>query len=255
MPYEDNRDALDISSPAGQEWAKQQAEAASAAMAEGRALAALASSAAARTGVYQPMALLRQLEWERTWPQLAPDGTRRKAAPALAPVAVTPAQVKHTSTPVRATQFKAAPAGGPGVFEGYLSVFDNVDSYNDAVQQGAFTKTLAEAETRRSQTGNPYLYPVLYQHNYTQPIGGVLAAQEDSTGLYIRAQLDLDTSTGRDAYSGLMKGYLLGLSIGYIPIRAAEAPQRVRRLLEVQLKEASVVTFPANPETWVSQVQ
>ncbi len=56
----------------------------------------------------------------------------------------------------------------------------------------------------------------------------------------------------------MRKGLLRGLSIGYIPkkIRYA-AGGKIRVLEEIELKEISLVTFPANPKanvTWVKSV-
>ena len=43
----------------------------------------------------------------------------------------------------------------PGTFTGYASVFDVVDSYGDAVQKGAFKKTLREKKK----------FPLLWSHD------------------------------------------------------------------------------------------
>lgn len=253
--FENSKDGLDLTSAEGQAWAREQAEAAQKAMAEGKALLWAAQRQADKTGVFDPMRLLRQQNWERLWPTLAPDGSK-KAAPAPAPVAAAgavtpPLAVKHLAS---ARQVKAAPAGGPGVFTGYLSTYVK-DSYGDVVEPGAFAGTIQEAEARRGRIGTPYLFPLLWQHDTSRPIGGILDAKEDATGLLIKAQLDLDNSDGQRAYSGLTKGYAHGLSIGYIPLKAANGSGGARHLLAVKLLEGSVVTFPANPETWVTTVQ
>lgn len=141
-----------------------------------------------------------------------------------------------------------------GVFEGYLAVFGNVDSYGDVIERGAFKKTLAEAEKKRSQRGDKYLFPILWQHSPEEPIGGFLEMREDDFGLYVKGQLDLDIELGRRAYSGLKKGYIRGLSIGYDVVKQAWDGQ-IRRLKEINLWEGSVVTFPANPEANVERVK
>jgi HK97 family phage prohead protease len=137
-----------------------------------------------------------------------------------------------------------------GIFEGYLSVFGNTDSYKDIVEPGAFQKTINDARGRSSK----YLFPVLWQHDPREPIGGFLDMKEDRKGLFVRAQLDLNAPLGQRAYSGLKMGYLDGLSIGYDTIKHKYISD-VRHLLEVRMWEGSVVTFPANDLTRVSQVK
>lgn len=141
-----------------------------------------------------------------------------------------------------------------GVFEGYLAVFGNVDSYGDVIERGAFKNTLAKAEKTRSQRGEKYLFPILWQHSPHEPIGGFLEMREDDFGLYVKGQLDLDIELGRRAYSGMKKGYIRGLSIGYDVVKQAWDGQ-IRRLKEINLWEGSVVTFPANPLANVSAVK
>ena len=89
-----------------------------------------------------------------------------------------------------------------GQFEAIVSVFGNKDSYGDVVLKGAFTDTLAEWKA----SGDPI--PVLWSHRMDDPdynIGHVLEAKETDQGLWIRAQLDLDSPKGAQVYR-LMKG-------------------------------------------------
>lgn len=136
-----------------------------------------------------------------------------------------------------------------GTFEGYLSTYD-VDLVGDVVEPGAFKKSLNDAYQAKETRQNPFLLPILWQHDPTQPVGGFTDMQEDSQGLYVKGWLDLDTDIGRRAYSGLKMGYLGGLSIGYRVIRD-RVEKGVRHLLELALIEGSVVTFPANPQATV----
>src|SRR5690554_142482 len=65
-------------------------------------------------------------------------------------------------------------------FEGYGSIFGNVDAYNDVVEKGAFAKTLQEQKGR---------IKILWQHKTDEPIGIVKEAKEDEVGLWIKAEL------------------------------------------------------------------
>jgi HK97 family phage prohead protease len=144
--------------------------------------------------------------------------------------------------------------GASGTFTGYLSTFGNEDLVRDVVEAGAFTKTLADAEAKRAADGSPYLFPILWQHNPTEPIGGFTTMTEDEHGLYVEGALDMDIEQGRRAFSGLSKGYIRSLSIGYDVIRERWA-KALRYLVEIRLWEGSVVTIPANPAATVGDVK
>jgi HK97 family phage prohead protease len=131
-----------------------------------------------------------------------------------------------------------------GQFEGYASVFNNVDRHGDVVMPGAFRKTISE---------NPSV-PILWQHDQTKPIGVTMAIREDQNGLLVKGELNLDTQMGREAYSLLKQGALKGLSIGYQVIKD-DLAGRVRQLKEVKLMEYSLVTFPANERAQVTSIK
>jgi hypothetical protein len=146
-------------------------------------------------------------------------------------------------------------SGGTGTFTGYLSTFNNVDLGNDTIVQGAYQETLQAAQARRAKTGSPYLWPVLWQHDTTSPVGGVSSAVEDSTGLLITGEIDLDTDIGRQCWNALSKGYAQGLSIGYsVPTGGSKYQGNTRVLSRISLFEASVVTLPMDPNAGVTSV-
>src|SRR6185437_7491887 len=138
--------------------------------------------------------------------------------------------------------------GDDGSFEGYGSVFGNVDSYGDIVDKGAFEKTL------KDRAGKVRL---LWQHDSREVIGVFTELSEDSVGLKFKAQLNLDVQRGKEAYSLLKQGAIDGMSIGYITIRSAPnaAQASITHLSEVKLYEISLVTFPANEEATVTAVK
>jgi hypothetical protein len=142
----------------------------------------------------------------------------------------------------------------PGVFSGYLSVFHNEDSQGDVIIPGAFKKTLSDAEKKAQANNTTYLYPLLWQHDPNEPIGGIIEAREDQHGLYIKGQIDLDIAQGERVYNGMKKGYLSGMSIGYRTIKQTWKNQQ-RHLLEVALHEGSIVTFPANALATITTVK
>lgn len=130
-----------------------------------------------------------------------------------------------------------------GFFEGYGSVFNVVDSYDDVVLPGAFSKTLND----RLLGDNPPGIPILYQHSWYDVIGKIVEASEDEYGLRIKAQINTNTPLGRDVYSNMKFGAIKGLSIGFFTLRYSMDQERdLRYIQEVKLMEISVVTFPAN---------
>jgi uncharacterized protein len=132
-----------------------------------------------------------------------------------------------------------APLAGvaDGVIEGYASLFGKVDQSGDMVAAGAFAASLA----RRGAAG----VRMLYQHAASEPVGIWTQIKEDARGLFVRGRILTEIVRGREVLALLRAGALDGLSIGYRTLRAERAAgQPVRTLLEIDLWEVSIVTFP-----------
>ncbi len=140
-----------------------------------------------------------------------------------------------------------------GTFKGLLAAYSE-DQYQDVIEPGAFTKTLQEAKAKATRGGRKYLYPLLFNHNPDEPIGGITEAQETKDGLEVGGQLDLDVQRARECYSLMKKGMLSGLSIRYVAVKKSYKAG-ARHLHEIKLLEGSVVTFPANEDARVSGVK
>lgn len=137
-----------------------------------------------------------------------------------------------------------------GLFSGYASVFEEIDSYRDIVKRGAFEKTLADTESKGRAV------PILWQHDASKPIGVYTSLKEDERGLYVEGQLNMDVQQAREALSLLKQKALSGISIGYNSVRYdTDAKSGVRRLYELKLYEASLVTFPACDGARVTDVK
>jgi hypothetical protein len=136
-------------------------------------------------------------------------------------------------------------ATGENEFEGYASVFRNVDSYRDVIEPGAFTKTIQENKRIK----------VLWQHDPMQPIGKPILMQEDNHGLYVKAKIS-DTTLGREAMALMRDGVIDELSIGFNTVKEDwDKDQQVRRIKEVKLWEFSPVTFAANDQAAITAVK
>lgn len=141
--------------------------------------------------------------------------------------------------------FKIKAVSDDGLFSGYGSVFNVVDSYKEVVVQGAFSDSL--------QGRMPSL---LWQHRSGEPIGVYTAVQEDNVGLYVEGKLALKTSRGAEAYELLKMGAISGLSIGFITREDSyDKVSGIRTLKKVDLWEVSLVTFPANDAARVATVK
>ena len=138
-----------------------------------------------------------------------------------------------------------------GKFEGYASMFDHIDSVSDQVVKGAFKKTL---ERCRTQGRMPAL---LWQHDATEPIGVWKEIFEDDQGLYVRGQLFInEIPKAKQAYKLLKEKALSGLSIGFKAKEAQIDPHMgVRKLIEIDLLEISLVTFPALDTARIASVK
>ena len=122
-------------------------------------------------------------------------------------------------------------------FEGYASLFGVADGAGDLMAPGAFTKSLRTRGLSRIR--------MLYQHFAHEPIGVWEEIREDARGLYVRGRLTTDIERGRDVLALLKDGALDGLSIGFKTKAARRDPATgARTLIEIELWEVSVVTFP-----------
>jgi len=135
-----------------------------------------------------------------------------------------------------------------GSFEGYASLFDTRDMTGDVVLRGAFAATLG----RRGPGG----IKMLFQHDPAEPIGRWLAIAEDRVGLKVAGRIHTETARGREVLSLMRARILDGLSIGFRTVRSRAEPKGgTRRLVEVDLWEISVVTFPMLPGARIGAVK
>jgi uncharacterized protein len=138
-----------------------------------------------------------------------------------------------------------------GTFEGFGSVFGNVDSYKEIVAPGAFAESLAGWRSAGR------LPPVLWQHRSGEPIGPYLEMEEQPVGLWVKGQLLVDDVQKAKEARALMKAKAVnGLSIGFVTREDSyDRVSGIRTLKKVDLWEVSVVTFPANPAAQINSVK
>ena len=135
-----------------------------------------------------------------------------------------------------------------GTFRGYASLFNRVDLGRDRVLPGAFAKSLK----RRGVGG----VRMLFQHDPAQVIGNWLTIREDAAGLFVEGHLSPDVEKAREVRALMRSGALDGLSIGFHTVRARrDATTGVREIVEADLWEVSVVTFPMLPDARVAEIK
>lgn len=148
-----------------------------------------------------------------------------------------------------------------GRIEGYGSTFGGKpDSYRDIVVKGAFKETIERGG--RNGTG----IPMLWQHNFNEPIGLWDTLAENSKGLKAGGNLVMEVQRAREAHALAKAKVITGLSMGWDFLRdksgvvekdAVEFDdnKKIRYLKKVELWEISPVTFPANINANITNVK
>ncbi len=153
---------------------------------------------------------------------------------------------------------------------GIFAVMGNIDSYNDRLMPGAFTKTFAERGAKTK---------FLWQHNFEAPAIGiikslrelsrdelppeVLAVAPDAMGGAEVVREYLNTPRGNEVLEGIKAGVPYEMSFGYdalkfsfeTPADARDEWDKIRILQEVRLWEVSDVLWGANDATLASKAQ
>ncbi|QBX68709.1 HK97 family phage prohead protease [Serratia quinivorans] len=148
------------------------------------------------------------------------------------------------------TEIKFLGDGTQGIFEGYASVFGNVDSDNDIILAGAFKNTL-QTQTRK--------VAMFFNHRaWELPVGKWDALQEDTKGLFVRGQLTPGHSGASDLKAAMQHGTVEGMSVGFSVTKddyslAANGGRIFKNI--TALREISVCTFPANEQAGISAMK
>lgn len=144
---------------------------------------------------------------------------------------------------------------GEGIVEAYVAGIGNKDSVGDIIRPGAFVDSLKQ----RTPKG-------VWSHNWDLPVAKTIEAREVGAGgselpvkmktagiggLYVKAQFNLNTQRGRDAYEDVkFFGDEAEWSIGYREVETEwNKDAQANDLLKVELYEYSPVLFGANSLT------
>lgn len=156
-----------------------------------------------------------------------------------------------TDLKIKDVTFEVKTVNDDGLFSGYCSVFNVVDSYGDVVKKGAYAETIKDWQAKGKMP------PILWQHNRSEVIGVWTKLHEDEHGLYGEGRLLVnDVARAKEAHALMKHGAIDGLSIGYrVKKWSYNEDDEVLELLEIDLKEVSVVTFPANEDSLIDNVK
>jgi HK97 family phage prohead protease len=148
-------------------------------------------------------------------------------------------EIKDLDTAGRRVKFAAA-------------AFNNVDSDNDTISYGAFSKSIQE---RGAESTSNRKIKFLRYHDFEHEIGLIKHMEETHDHLVVTADLGRSTK-GNDAFLDYQDGIITEHSIGFMLVqdKINYLDSGVRELKEVNLMECSAVTFGANSETPVFSI-
>jgi HK97 family phage prohead protease len=142
--------------------------------------------------------------------------------------------------------------GKNGEIEGFISTYNSIDRGGDVMMPGAMTKSLATVNAGQRKI------KMLWQHDPSRPIGVWDSFRDDSKGVIGRGRILTEVQAGSEALVLLKADAISGLSIGYKTVDSEPihtATGSIRQLKEIDLWEASLVTFPMNTESTVTDVK
>lgn len=147
-----------------------------------------------------------------------------------------------------------------GTISGYASVYGVVDSYSEVIDPGAFDEVVAEIQSGKREMP---LMLANHEHYSGCPVGIWNDLSLDTVGLFMKGIMNPDVSQGHDIYSSLKFAEThktkakMGLSIGfYIANNGYEIIDGIGHIKKVSdLKEVSIVTFPANEEAVITSIK
>lgn len=156
------------------------------------------------------------------------------------------------------TEFKSVDfkADDNGTITGYFSTWTREpDSYGDVVAKGAFAESFAKI----AETGGTV--PLLWNHDASDVdnfIGVAGDLEEDEHGAKFVGRFD-STETAQRARQLVKDGRIGKLSFAYDTLDAADVEledgRRARELRKLNLHEVSLVMYPANRDTSITDVK
>lgn len=137
--------------------------------------------------------------------------------------------------------------------KGYFSVFGNKDSDGQVIDQGAYTKSIAEW----GPVGKNRIMH-LFMHDTRMPLTKPKELKEDQKGLYFVSQFPAEDNKQTSLQSDTIKLYDQGVytehSVGFQTVKN-QMLNDVEHLTELRLWEGSTITWGANELAKVTEVK
>lgn len=145
---------------------------------------------------------------------------------------------------------RAEPEGGGKYIEGYFAVFNQRTElwrgFYEEIAPEAFDESLKNNDIR-----------CLFNHNSDVVMGrtaaGTLTLKKDAHGLFGSVRINEDDKQALDIYARVARRDISGCSFGFYPIKEEytelDNGDVLCRVLDVDLSEVSICTFPAYPQT------
>lgn len=161
--------------------------------------------------------------------------------------------IKDFTFKIEKCEIKGEDGEKRGIVSGYASTFGNIDRVGDIIADTAFDRTIQDHKNRHNRPIRMY-----FNHNRNMVLGSIPIdkVRVDSRGLFIEANINLETQLGRETYELLKAGDLSDFSIGFHEIEFSfNFETGINTILEIELLEISVVTEPANQEAMVTDIK
>lgn len=137
--------------------------------------------------------------------------------------------------------------------KGYALVFDaqslDLGGFREIIAPEAVDRTLSTAADVRA----------LVDHDSAKIIGrtrsGTLVLRKDRHGLAVTIEPDQDISYAKDIMRAVDRGDVTGMSFGFMVREDSwnyEGKTPIRTVLDMDVREVSIVTFPAYPDTSIA---
>ncbi|WP_268232056.1 HK97 family phage prohead protease [Sphingobacterium sp. UT-1RO-CII-1] len=134
--------------------------------------------------------------------------------------------------------------------KGYASVFGNVDSDNDIIERGAYSKTIKEWGPQGKNR-----IKMCWQHDLTDPIAKTNELFEDNYGLAFVASAIKGVAHIDDRIKMIEGGIVDEVSVGIVPVKTNKGTGGIRHLTENKLYEYSSVTLASNELARITAVK
>jgi hypothetical protein len=134
-------------------------------------------------------------------------------------------------------------AGDELIVEGYMAVFNNVDSDGEVMMPTAFD-TFIDRFNKEVKT-NPKVLKVLYRHRWDMPVGYVKEMRNDGKGVWVVTAIDETTDAGKYAANLIRSKEMRGFSYYYFN-GLGMARDGIRYMQKVDVMEVTLTPKPAN---------